>query len=132
MLRYMLDTNICIYVSKNHPTTVRDRFNLEAEHLCISAITLAELNYGAEKSARREHNLSVIENLSARLEVLPFGDKAAMHYGDIRADLEKKGTPVGPYDMMIAAHARCEGLVLVSNNLREFERIAGLRLENWV
>ena len=132
MLRYMLDTNICIYTLKNHPTHLRDVFNQHSDQLSISSITLAELFYGAEKSAKTVHNLKNIEGFAARLEVLPFADTAAMHYGQIQAELEQTGTPIGPYDLMIAGHARSEGLVLVTNNTREFERVSGLRLENWV
>jgi tRNA(fMet)-specific endonuclease VapC len=132
VLRYMLDTNICIYVIKNRPPKLRDRFTEHAEHLCISTVTLAELLYGAERSTRLESNLSVVENFAARLSVLPFEDKAAGHYGQIRAELERKGKPIGPYDLMIAGHARSEGLILVTNNTREFERVDGLRLENWI
>ena len=131
MLRYMLDTNICIYVIKNRPPHLRDRFNQHAEQLCISSVVLAELIYGAEKSARPEQNLAIVEGLAARLEVLPFADKAAAHFGELRAELERKGTPIGPYDLMIAGHARGEGLILVSNNVREFDRVSGLRVENW-
>lgn len=131
MLRFMLDTNICIYVIKNRPPVLREKFNEHAQDLCISSVTLAELLYGAEKSANRKNNLDVVENFAARLAVLPFDEKAAAHYGQIRAELEHKGTPIGPYDLMIAGHARCEGLVLVTNNVREFERVAGIRIENW-
>lgn len=132
MLNYMLDTNICIYVMKTYPPKVRDRFNELAEELCISSITLGELHYGAEKSARRFENLTAIENFVARLEVLPFGDRAAGHYGQLRAELELAGTPCGPHDTQIGAHARSEGMILVTNNSREFERMPGLRVENWV
>ena len=132
MLRYMLDTNICIYTIKNHPAQLRDLFNQHSDQLSISSITLAELFFGAEKSSQTERNLKNIEGFSARLEVLPFSDTAALHYGQIRAELERTGTPIGPYDLMIAGHARSEGLVLVTNNTREFERVSGLRLENWV
>lgn len=131
MLRFMLDTNICIYVIKNRPPVLREKFNEHAQDLCISSVTLAELLYGAEKSANRKNSLDVVENFAARLAVLPFDEKAAAHYGQIRAELEHKGTPIGPYDLMIAGHARCEGLVLVTNNVREFERVAGIRIENW-
>lgn len=132
MLQYMLDTNICIFVIKTYPPELLERFNSLAEQLCISAITLGELQYGAEKSARRLQNLQAIEHFSARLEVLPFSAKAAIHYGQIRTELERAGTPVGPHDMLIAAHARSEGLIVVTNNRREFDRISGLRVENWV
>lgn len=108
-----------------------DVFNRHAGRMAISSVTLAELLHGAEKSQRREHSLAVVEDFSSRLVVLDYTAKAAAHYGDIRADLERKGTPIGVNDLHIAGHARSEGLVLVTNNLREFERIDGLRLENW-
>lgn len=132
MLRYLLDTNICIYVLKNRPPHLREKFAQHAEQLCISSVVLAELIYGAERSARPEENLEIVEGFAARLERLPFDDKAAAHYGELRADLERKGTPIGPYDLMIAGHARSEGLILVTNNVCEFERVPGLRVENWV
>jgi len=132
MLTYMLDTNICIYVMKAQPPGLRETFNLNAERLCISSITLGELHYGAEKSARRADNLAKIEQFVARLEVLPFGERAAAHYGQVRAELARAGTPCGPHDMQIGGHARSEGLIVVTNNLREFERMPGVRTENWV
>ena len=132
MLQYMLDTAICIYVIKNYPPKLRERFNRLAEQLCMSSITLAELLYGAEKSARRLENLQAVEQFSARLEVLAFSPKAAVHFGQIRADVERLGKPVGPLDMLIGAHARAEGLIIVTNNVREFWRLPGVRVENWV
>jgi|SRR5215471_1344189 len=132
MLRYMLDTNICIYVIKNRPARLRDRFKDMADQLCISIITLAELIYGAEKSARAHQNLTVVEQFCARLDVLPFAERAATHYGQLWAELEREGQPIGIHDMMIAGHARSEGLTVVTNNLREFRRIPGLRFENWL
>jgi len=132
MLKYMLDTNIAIYVIKNRPLNALASFNRHAGHICISAITLAELLHGAEKSAKPEHNLRQVEDFVSRLEVLDYGSKAAAHYGDIRAVLERKGTPIGVNDLHISGHARSEGLTLVTNNLREFERVEGLRLDNWV
>lgn len=132
MLTYMLDTNICIYVMKTYPPAVREKFNALAEQLCISSITLGELHYGAEKSARRAENLTAIEHFVARLEVLPFADKAAAHYGQVRAELERAGTPCGPHNMQIGGHARSEGLIVVTNNIREFARMPGLRGENWL
>lgn len=132
MLQYMLDTNICIYVIKNYPPKLRERFNRFAEQLCISTITLGELAYGAEKSARQAENLRAVEEFVALLDVLPFTAKAANQFGQLRSELERAGRPVGAYDMLIAAHARSEGLVVVTNNLREFRRIPGLRTENWV
>lgn len=100
--------------------------------MCVSAVTEAELLHGAEKSQQREHNLRQVADFLSRLEVLSYTSKAAGHYGDIRADLERKGKPIGMNDLHIAAHARSEGFILVSNNLREFERVDGLRLENWI
>ena len=132
MLRYLLDTNICIFTIKNRPQRLREMFNQQAEFLCTSSVTMAELFYGAEKSARVAENLSVIESFAARLEVLDFDPPAAAHYGQIRAELESSGTPIGPYDLMIAGHARSRGLILVTNNRREFDRVPGLRVEDWV
>ena len=132
MLQYMLDTNICIYVIKNYPPKLRERFNRLAEQLCISSITLGELYYGAEKSVKRLENLQAIEHFIARLEVLSFPPKAAAHYGQIRAEVERLGKPVGVHDMLIGAHARAEGLIVVTNNAREFRRLPGLRIENWI
>ena len=132
MLQYMLDTNICIYVIKNYPPKLRERFNRLAEQLCISSVTLAELHYVAEKSARRLENLQAIGQFCARLEVLAFPAKAAAHFGQIRADVERLGTPVRPLDMLIGAHARAEGLIVVTNNAREFRRLPGVRVENWM
>lgn len=132
MLRYMLDTNIVIYILKRKPIELLDVLNLHAGQMCISAITLAELFHGIEKSARPEHNLLQVEDFISRLEVLPYGIKAAAHYGDIRADLERKGTPIGVNDLHIAGHARSEGFTLVSNNIHEFERVKALRLVNWL
>jgi tRNA(fMet)-specific endonuclease VapC len=132
MLTYMLDSNICIYVMKNYPHDLKEKFNLLAAQLCISSITLGELHYGAEKSPRGADNLTAIEHFVARLDVLPFGAKAAAHYGQVRAELERAGTPCGPHDMQIGGHARSEGLIVVTNNLREFSRMPGIRTENWV
>jgi tRNA(fMet)-specific endonuclease VapC len=132
MLQFMLDTNVCIHVMRNYPEELRERFNRLAEQLCISTVTLGELYHAAEKSARRLANLETVELFAARLDVLAFGREAAAHYGQIRASLERRGRPVGAYDMMIGAHARSAALVLVTNNTRDFERIEGLRLDNWV
>ena len=132
MLTYMLDTNICIHVMKFYPPELREKFNALAEQLCISSITLGELHYGAEKSARRAHNLTAIEHFVARLDVLPFAGKAATHYGQVRAELERAGTACGPHDMQIGGHARSEGLIVVTDNNREFARMPGVRAENWI
>ncbi len=132
MLRYMLDTNIVIYVIKRRPVELLEVFNNHVGQMCISSITLAELLHGVEKSTMPDHNLLQVEDFVSRLEVLHYGDKAAAHYGDIRADLERKGSTIGVNDLHIAGHARSEGLTLVSNNTREFKRVDALRLTNWV
>ena len=132
MLRYLLDTNICTYVIKRRPESLLVRFNENASHLAISAVTLAELLHGAEKSSQPQRTLSVVEDFCSRLDVLNYGTEAAQHYGQIRSALERRGTPIGVNDLHIAAHARSEGLTLVSNNLRVFERVDGLLYENWV
>lgn len=132
MLRYLLDTNIVIYVLKRRPIEVLSLFNDNVSRMAISAITLAELFHGAEKSTRVNDNLVAIEDFCSRLEVLPYGAKAAQHYGAIRAGLEKTGQPIGVNDLHIAAHARSEGLVVVTNNVGEFARVPALQVENWV
>lgn len=132
MLQYMLDTNIAIYVIKLKPREVLKIFNQHAGQMCASTITEAELRHGAEKSRQKERNLRQVEDFLARLDILSYGEKAATHYGDIRVNLERKGTPIGVNDLHIAAHARSEGLILVTNNLREFERVEGLRTRNWL
>lgn len=131
MLRYMLDTNLCIRVLRDRPQGLRERFNAEAASLCISMVTLAELLYGAEKSQRPVETRHEVERFAARLEVRPFDADAAAHYANIRADLERRGQVIGAYDMMIAGHARSRGLVVVTGNLREFTRVEGLRAEDW-
>jgi len=131
MLKYLLDTDISIYTIKNRPEAVRRAFHAHAGQMCISTVTQMELIYGAERSEHTARNLSVVEGFLARLEVLTFDAAAATHSGQIRAELAKQGTPIGSYDLMIAGHARSRGLIVVTNNLREFSRVAGLRLENW-
>lgn len=132
MLKYMLDTNIVIYVIKRRPIEVLNTFNHHAGQLSISSITLAEMLHGAEKSAKPDENIRQVEDFISRLEVVDYDQKAAAHYGDIRTTLERKGTPIGVNDLHIAGHARSMGLILVTNNLREFERVDALRLENWL
>lgn len=132
MLRYLLDTNIVIYVLKRRPIEVLSIFNANADRMAISAITLSELFHGAEKSNKVNENLAVIEDFCSRLEVLPYGSKAAQHYGAIRAGLERLGKPIGVNDLHIAAHARSEGLAVVTNNVGEFARVPALQVENWV
>jgi tRNA(fMet)-specific endonuclease VapC len=131
MLRYLLDTNIVIYVLKRRPLSALTLFNENAGRMAISSITLAELMHGVEKSNAPAKSLAAVEDFCSRLEVLPYGPKAAMHYGSIRANLESRGLTIGVNDLHIAAHARSEGLMLVSNNTREFERVEALQLANW-
>jgi len=111
---------------------LRERFAQSQGNLCISSITLAELHYGAEKSARRLENLQILAQFTARLEVLAFSTAAAAHFGQSRAEVERLGRPAGPLDLLIGAHARAEGLIVVTNNVREFSRLPGLRIENWL
>lgn len=132
MLRYMLDTNLCVRVLKDRPKGARDRFNANADSLCISTIVLAELLHGAAKSARPDHNRQEVERFAARMEVLPFDVAAAGHAADIRATLERVGQVIGGYDLLIAGHARSQGLVVVTGNLGEFGRVDGLRCEDWL
>jgi tRNA(fMet)-specific endonuclease VapC len=131
MLKYMLDTNICIFTVKSRPPQVREAFNRHHGQICISSVTLMELIYGAEKSAHPDRNLSVVEGFAARLEVLAYDEIAASHTGQLRAELARSGTPIGPYDQLIAGHARSRGLIVVTNNRREFDRVPGLRVEDW-
>ena len=128
----MLDTNICIFTIKNRPAHMRDIFKRHSGQMCISTVVLTELIYGAEKSASPERNLSNVESFVARLEVLNYDPSAAAHSGQLRAELASAGTPIGPYDLLIAGHARSKGLILVTNNRREFDRVPGLRVEDWV
>lgn len=132
MLKYLLDTNIAIYVIKRRPVEVLGKFNENATRMAISVITLAELLHGAEKSSQPSSNLAIVEDFCSRLEVLPYTAKAAQHYGSIRAALESTGQPIGVNDLHIAAHARSEGLVVVTNNVREFSRVPALLVENWI
>ena len=128
----MLDTNIVIYTIKNKPEQVRKAFIAHYDQMCISTITLMELVYGAEKSSNPDHNLRELEGFAARLEVLDYDTLAATNTGQLRAELAKQGKPIGPYDQMIAGHARSLGLITVTNNLKEFDRVPGLRIENWL
>ena len=130
---YLLDTNICIYAIKNEPAQVSRKLkeNISAG-LYISAITLAELEYGVKKSAKLEKNRALLAEFVSVVEVLPFDSQAAIEYGELRALLQKAGTPIGAMDMLIAAHAKACGKILVTNNEREFERVPSLKIENWV
>lgn len=132
-MKYMLDTNMCIYIIKKNPTTVLKKFiTLDVGDVCISSVTLAELMYGVQKSHHQQKNKAALEEFTSPLEVIPFDEETASHYGHIRAYLEKKGIPMGALDMMIAAHAQCLGSILVTNNKKEFFRVPHLKIEDWV
>lgn len=132
MLRYMLDTNLCIRVLRDRPQGLQERFNAEADALCISTVALSELLHGAGKSARPVENRREVERFAARLEVLPFDADAAAHAAEIRVALERRGQTIGAYDLLIAGHARSRGLVVVTANPAEFSRVEGLRCQDWL
>ncbi|MCM1524143.1 MAG: type II toxin-antitoxin system VapC family toxin [Ruminococcus sp.] len=130
-MKYMLDTNMCIYAQKQEPSVLsKIRENYE-DGIAISSITLAELEYGVQASVNVERNTVALLKFLAVVDVLPFENGAAAEYGKIRADLRKKGTPIGLMDMLIAAHAKAENLTVVTHNTREFERVKDLRLDDW-
>ena len=131
MIKYMLDTNIVIYTMKNKPAHMKELFVQRQGQMCVSTITSMELFYGAENSQNPKQNLAAVEGFLARLDVLEYDTAAAANTGQLRSELRKAGTPIGPYDGLIAGHARSLGLILVTNNVKEFERVAGLRIENW-
>ncbi len=132
-VRYLLDTNICIYIAKHNPPEVRERFSRHsADELALSVVTFGELRFGAEKSRFRDRALKAIEQLAAAAGIEPLTEAVGAHYGQIRASLERDGRTIGNNDLWIAAHARAEGWVLVTNNEREFSRVEGLQVENWV
>ena len=129
----MLDTNICIYIIKNRPKSVKQKFQeFSIGELCISSITVSELMYGAFKSQFVEKNLKAIESFLMPFEIVDYDYMASIEYGRIRSNLERKGTVIGNMDMQIAGHALSLDLVLVTNNIKEFERVLGLELDNWV
>ncbi len=132
-MKYLLDTDICVYITRRKPTQVQARFEqLRPADLAMSVVTYLELIFGAYKSRRREANLAVISQLGDLIAIQPLDANVANHYGRVRLELEKRGSAIGAYDLLIAAHALSLGLILVTNNTREFARVAGLRLENWV
>ena len=131
-MKYMLDTNICIYIIKEKPQKVLEKFqSLNIGDICISVITFSELEYGVQKSKYTEKNKTALTNFLSPIEILPFNQKAALEYAKIRTILEKKGEIIGAYDLMIGAHALAENLTLVTNNVNEFKRINKLTIENW-
>ena len=132
-MKYMLDTNICVYIIKKKPLKVLEKFTTYSrDDICISSITLAELEFGVCKSSNPLKNKLALTIFLAGIKILPFDDRAATQYGDIRATLERHGTPIGANDLLIAAHARSLQLTLVTNNLKEFERVDALQVENWI
>lgn len=132
-LRYLLDTNICIYIAKYNPPNVREHFaQHSANQLAMSVITLSELRYGAEKSQSKDTALSVIQDLANLIKIEALSETAGEHYGQIRAELQTNGQIIGNNDLWIAAHARSQGWILVTNNEKEFLRVPGLQVENWV
>jgi len=132
-MKYMLDTNICIYLIKNKPVEVLKNFQkIHISDVAISAITLSELEYGVEKSSNREKNKLALLEFTTPFTICAYTEEAAVEYGILRTTLERNGKCIGAMDMLIAAHALSLGLTLVSNNLREFKRIPGLKLDNWV
>lgn len=132
-MRFLLDTNICIYLIKNRPVAVLEKFRRHSpQDVAISTITLFELQYGIEKSRYRERSEGALAKFLLPLNLIDMDRSAALEAAMIRAHLEKKGMPIGPYDLLIAGLARSRDLILVTNNTKEFERIAGLHMENWV
>ena len=132
MIKYMLDTNTCIYIIKRKPPKVIERFKqTDISQIGISSITLSELLYGVSKSSKPEQNQIALSQFVAPLEILPYDDGAAQCYGDLRAGLEKQGIPIGSLDMLIAAHAISLNSVLITNNEKEFIRIPNLKIDNW-
>jgi tRNA(fMet)-specific endonuclease VapC len=131
-VRYLLDTNICIYIAKHNPPAVRAHFARHAaEEIAMSVITLGELRFGAEKSQSRERAMAIIQQLEGLISPRALPEAAGEHYGQIRAALQKRGAIIGNNDLWLAAHARAEGWILVTKNTREFARVPGIQLENW-
>jgi tRNA(fMet)-specific endonuclease VapC len=131
-LTHMLDTNICVALMKFVPRDAGAALRAISDSVGISTIVYAELRYGMENSSRPISNAQTLSKFVELVEVVPFGPTAAEHYGAIRTDLQRVGRPIGSLDMLIAAHARSEGLILITNNRREFDRVPGLRVENWL
>lgn len=132
-MKYMLDTNICIYIIKRKPQAIVERFlQTEISQIGISSITLSELMYGVSKSSKPEQNQMALAQFMAPLEISPYDDDAAQYYGDLRVYLEKQGTPIGSLDMLIAAHALSTASTLITNNEKEFIRIPNLKIGNWI
>ena len=132
MIKYMLDTNICIYIIKQKPKNIIERFRqAQVSEIGVSSTTLSELEYGVMKSAKSEQNKLALVQFIAPIEISAYDDVAAQHYGVIRAHLERQGTPIGSLDMLIAAHALSQNSVLITNNESEFKRVSNLKIGNW-
>jgi tRNA(fMet)-specific endonuclease VapC len=131
VITHLLDTDVCIYALKKRSRSLLQKLSSLEGHMAVSDVTLFELYFGAESYAEPEARVSIVEDFATRLEVLPFDSKAARHAGNIRAELERRGMKIGAYDIQIAAVARSQGLILATNNLREFARVKGLRIEKW-
>ncbi len=132
-MKYMLDTNMCIYLIKKQPKNVFEKFRtLDLGDVCISSVTLSELMYGVQKSQHQEKNKAALEEFLSPVDIISFDEAAAVCYGEIRAALEKKGMIIGPLDMMIAAHAKSLNAIIVTNNKKEFSRVSHLKIEDWV
>jgi tRNA(fMet)-specific endonuclease VapC len=132
-MKYLLDTNICIYIIKKKPKKVKEHFStLQVGEVAISTITQSELQYGVEKSSNTEKNQRALDQFLLPLAILEYDQNASREYGKIRSDLEKRGQPIGPLDLLIAAHAKSLDLILVTNNTKEFSKISGLIIENWI
>ena len=128
---YMLDTNICVFVIRRKPPRLLERLQKTLGVLCLSTITLAELKHGVEKSLFLEKNTKALMDFLSIVEILPFDDKAAGEYGKVKTALQRRGMPIGPLDTLIAAHAKAVGMILVTNNTKEFARVDGLQIEDW-
>lgn len=130
---YMLDTDACIYIIKRRPPTIQQKLkSIPIGEVAVSTTVVAELHFGVQQSARKTDNLAELERFLNFVLVLDWPEKAARKYGAIRSHLQRQGTPIGPMDLMIAAHALSQDAILVTNNTREFARVPGLRLENWI
>lgn len=130
-MKYMLDTNTCIFIIKKDENVLSHLKNIDFKEICISSITLSELEYGVAKSMHSEKNQKALDAFVYNFSILPFDSDAAHEYGKIRANLEKIGSPIGGMDMLIAAHAKSQKLILVTNNTKEFIRVNGLNIEYW-
>lgn len=130
---FLIDTNICIYIMNDHPPEVIQKFReIGVGNICISSITVSELQYGACKSKQIKKNLKRLDEFLSPFEVLAYDENASKYYGKIRSNLEKQGNVIGPLDMLIAAHVLSENFTLITNNEKEFNRVKSLKVENWV